>query len=106
MGRGGWKSAGGKAKPLERRRTKYPMSNLGDALILPAEALFPRRCSCTYSQEASETEGSLFHFTGEQHTLVNGEGWCRESVTKNTGQTGEGRRLLHSRGLSNIVPQL
>lgn len=55
MGRGGWKSAGGKAKPLETQRTKYPASNVGDALILPAEALFPRRCSCTYLQEANET---------------------------------------------------
>lgn len=45
MGRGGWESAGGKAKPLERRRTKRPMS--GAALILPAQALFPGHCSCT-----------------------------------------------------------
>lgn len=42
--------AGGKAKD-----SQHPGSDLGDALILPAEALFPGRCSCTYSQEASET---------------------------------------------------
>jgi len=38
MGRGEWKSAGGKAKPLEAKDSQHPMSNLGDALILPAEA--------------------------------------------------------------------
>lgn len=105
MGREGWKSAGGKAKPLERRRTEHPMSNLGDALILPAEALFPRHCSCTYSQV--RLKESLFHFTSTQHMLVNREGWCRESVTKNQGRDRGGQEIpTHAHGLSNTSPQL
>lgn len=34
---------------------------------------------------------------------VNGEEWCRESVTKHTG---EQETPTHSHGLSNTLPQL